>query len=182
VSILSLALAGNRKKPRGKSVAGQSGRIYERNAVVETRSVSVTSRRLRCRLATIGCYRPPCSSQRADYRALILTKDYACLLPPLHIVPLRFTTSLFFSPSSCPHRRVRSAFRFIDLLALSRFSSRHALTPPVSHPLLYKYYTFLTPSLLQKSLSLPCPPPQPLLSLSNSSHNGLISPRGCLFK
>ena len=85
-----------KETPREKGCGRQSGRIYERNAVVETRSVSVTSRRLRCRLATTGCYRPPCSSQRADYLVLILTKDYACLLPPLHIVPLRFTASLFF--------------------------------------------------------------------------------------
>jgi len=102
----------SKKKGRGKRAVwpGQSGRICERNAVVETRSVLVTSRRLRCRLATTGCHRPPCSFQPADSPVLILTKDYACLLPPLHLVPLRFTRSSlslsFFSiilpPQACP--------------------------------------------------------------------------------
>ena len=170
---------GTPKKRRGKRLLwpGQSGRIYERNAVVETRSVSVTSRRLRCRLATTGCYRPPCSSQRANQLVLILTKDYACLPPPLHIVPLPFTASLFFSaiilPSqACPLRF--SLYRPLTLLLQSpRFDP--SCEPSSSY---INILLFLHPSPIHKSLSLlACFP-----NISDSSHNGLISPRSGFFK
>ena len=75
----------------------QSGRICERNAVVETRSVSVTSRRLRCRLATTGCYRPSRSSQLAGYTPQFSQNYYACLLPPPHIISSYFIVSRFFA-------------------------------------------------------------------------------------
>src|SRR6266702_5107534 len=89
---------------------------------------------------------------------------------------------LFFSPSSCPHRRVRSSFRFIDPfgpLTLLQSPRSDSCKPSSSY---INISTFLTPFPIQKSLSLPCSLPQLLFSLSDGSHNGLISPRGCLFK
>lgn len=108
---------------RGKRPASaQSGRILERNAVVETRSVSVTPRRLRCRLSTTGCYRPPRSSHHARISSSIFTEDYACLLPPLHIT-LHLLRS-FSHP--CPPRRVLFPFSLFRLFWLSHAFTLHA--------------------------------------------------------
>lgn len=72
----------------------------------------------------------------------------------------RFT--LFFRHHPALEGVSAPLFASSTLSVLSRFFSRHALTSP--------------------SLSLHCLPPQLLLSRSDTSHNGLISPRSCLFK
>ena len=142
-------------KPRKKDKAygrerdkelGQSGGICGRNAVVETRSVSVTSRRLRCRLAPTGCYRQPRSSQPAEYPLQFsLKRDYACPLLPLHIVFPCFITCHFFLLLSCPQRRVSFHSSSFPLFWPSHASfATTLLLPPVSHPL-YKFALLPTP-------------------------------------
>lgn len=129
---------------RGKRPASaQSGRILERNAVVETRSVSVTPRRLRCRPSTTGCYRPPRSSHHARISSSIFTEDYACLLPPLHITP-----PLLHLLRSFSHPALRgvfsSPFRFFVSFGCLTLSLSTLSLPSVSHPP-YKCFTLSHP-------------------------------------
>ena len=121
---------GRNPRETPASASAQSGRILERNAVVETRSVSVRPRRLRCRPSTTGCYRPPRSSHHAEISSSIFTEDYACLLPPLHITPPCFTFRALFSHPPALRGVFSSPFRFslsfgpLTLLHSPRFRFR----------------------------------------------------------
>lgn len=160
VSILSLALGGNEKQPRGKrAVAGP----VRANLRKERR------RRNTFRVGHIQTPQMPSCHNRLLPSALLLptrrlSRPYShkrlCLSPSsssysptsLYRFPL-FFFAIILPSQACP--------LLFSLLVLSRFFSHHALTP---------------------SLSLPCSLPRRLFFLPNSSHNGLIAPRGCLFK
>jgi len=164
-------LCGGGQTSQGKSTKGTP-------SVVETRSVLVTPRRLRCRPSTTGCYRPPRSSRPAGNSSSICTKDYACLLPPLHITRPGFIVSRLFSH----HPALRGVFcfplfAFSTLSALSRFFSHHASLPPVSHPP-YKCFT-LSYTLPNSTATVP---PLPVLFPCLTTPHGFVSPRGRVFK
>jgi hypothetical protein len=117
-------LAVRRRRPEPSRVSSFRANLQkERNAVVETRSVSVTPRRLRCRPSTTGCYRPPRSSLHARISSSIFTNDYACLLPLLHITRPSFVVSRTF-PIVLPSEACSiPLFRFYRLFRPSHASS-----------------------------------------------------------
>jgi hypothetical protein len=131
---------------RGKRPASaQSGRILERNAVVETRSVSVTPRD-----ASDAVLPQPVATVRpvplTTPNILLNFHRRLCLSPPSssYNSSLASPFALFF-PSSCPPRRVLFPFSLFPLFWPSHASSLSTLSlPSVSHPP-YKCFTLSHP-------------------------------------